>query len=433
MLKDLADMTVKVLVDRRYQLEKKQQSEAVAPAAQLIANIAHDLMTPLTGLQLSLSLLKEDEEVQSALGEHHLELLHTAMGCSDLMVRICENAVVDNHTTTGSGSVDNEMVQLGDPSSSCGTHMLSSSLAETHISHLVQSLTMILEPIATRVPLILAVEPATPSVIFADDLKLFRATLNFLTCAFQRTTVGSVRLTIRPVEDKLLFECEDTGTDIPIEEYQFLFQPCRAGEQDNAGNNSFHLRVSLSSVASLIQSMDGEYGFHPGSVNADGSLVHDSKGRRRSGSVFWFSIPIAQKATGSLAAEAGLTQYADEADKVSMVDSFSAVTHRAADAYREMNAKAKDTYCKGTDEDTSDGDQSSFVGRRQQRVSPRRRHALIVDDSLVIRKSLERALNKLGFEVSLAVDGMEGLEKLKETMYDIVLCDFLMPVMDGME
>ena len=98
-----------------------------------------------------------------------------------------------------------------------------------------------------------------------------------------------------------------------------------------------------------------------------------------------------------------------------------------------MNAKAKDTYCKGTDEDTSDVDQSSFVGRRQQRVSPRRRHALIVDDSLVIRKSLERALNKLGFEVSLAVDGMEGLEKLKETMYDIVLCDFLMPVMDGME
>lgn len=473
-LHDLADMTVKVLVDRRLQLEKKRHSEAGAPAAQIIANTAHDLITPLTGLQLSLSLLKDDEEVQSALGEHHIELLQTAVSCSDLMVRICENALAglnpphgapDNFTTaTSSGGCDNNSVQLGDPTSACGTHVMSSSVAETNISHLVKSLTLILEPLATRVPFIISVDPATPSVILADDLKLFRGTLNFLTYAFQRTTVGTVRLTIRPVEDKLLFECEDTGTDIPFEEYQFLFLPCHTGEQDSLGNSSSHQRVSLSSVATLIQSMDGEYGFHPRGVNPDGSLILDSKGRRRSGSIFWFSIhlKVPQKAAASFPAQVGLTHYTEEAAKLSMVDSSSTVYHHVADAYQEgaiqgipmaresisasrhelfqtvtrgedgkVKAKTVDIIDEGMDVDTSlNIDQSTSVGWRRQRVSPRRRHALIIDDSLVIRKTLERAFNKLGFEVSLAVDGMEGLEKLKETMYDIVLCDFLMPVME---
>ena len=468
-LHDLADMTVKVLVDRRFQLEKKLQSEAAgAPAAQIIANTAHDLITPLTGLQLSLSLLKEDTEVQSALGEHHLELLQTAVSCSDLMVRICENALAgphgapDNFTSaTSISEFDNNCVQLGDFTSACGTHVISRSVAETHISHLIKSLTLILEPLATRVPFIISVDPGTPSVILADDLKLFRGTLNLLTYAFQRTTVGTVRLTIRPVEDKLLFACEDTGTDIPLEEYQFLFLPCHAGEQDSLTNSSSHLRVSLSSVATLIQTMDGEYGFHPRGVTVDGSLVHDMKGRRRSGSIFWFSIPlkVPQKAAASFPAQAHLTHITEEADKLSMVDSSSAVTHHVADGYQEgaiqgsymsnslaipmtgenisasrhelfqtvirgedgkVKAKTEDINGEGMNLDTLD----------RQRVSLRRRHALIIDDSLVIRKTLERAFNKLGFEVSLAVDGMEGLEKLKETMHDLVLCDFLMPVME---
>jgi CheY-like chemotaxis protein len=35
--------------------------------------------------------------------------------------------------------------------------------------------------------------------------------------------------------------------------------------------------------------------------------------------------------------------------------------------------------------------------------------------------------------VTQAVDGLEGLNALKETIFDVTLCDFLMPVMDGMD
>ena len=61
----------------------------------------------------------------------------------------------------------------------------------------------------------------------------------------------------------------------------------------------------------------------------------------------------------------------------------------------------------------------------------RQRRALVIDDSLVVRRSLAQALNQLGFEVTQAGDGSEGLLELQKTLYDIVLCDFMMPVMDG--
>ena len=44
---------------------------------------------------------------------------------------------------------------------------------------------------------------------------------------------------------------------------------------------------------------------------------------------------------------------------------------------------------------------------------------------------MSRMLTRLGFDVVEAVNGLEGLKELKGHLFDLVLCDFLMPVMDG--
>ena len=59
--------------------------------------------------------------------------------------------------------------------------------------------------------------------------------------------------------------------------------------------------------------------------------------------------------------------------------------------------------------------------------------ALIIDDSVTVRKPLARAISTKGFTVDTATNGLEGLERMKQRGYDLVLCDFLMPIMDGME
>jgi len=59
-------------------------------------------------------------------------------------------------------------------------------------------------------------------------------------------------------------------------------------------------------------------------------------------------------------------------------------------------------------------------------------HALVVDDSEVIRKILTAYLQKLGFQVTSAVNGREALEQLyRMEKADIALVDWNMPEMDG--
>jgi two-component system, chemotaxis family, chemotaxis protein CheY len=62
--------------------------------------------------------------------------------------------------------------------------------------------------------------------------------------------------------------------------------------------------------------------------------------------------------------------------------------------------------------------------------------ALIVDDSSVMRKIVERALRQAGLaleEVHEASSGMEALKLLQHTRVDLILTDINMPSMDGLE
>ncbi len=59
--------------------------------------------------------------------------------------------------------------------------------------------------------------------------------------------------------------------------------------------------------------------------------------------------------------------------------------------------------------------------------------ALIVDDNLINQKVAAKILSNLGFEVFLADDGAQGVEKTKTVCFDLILMDCQMPVMDGFE
>ncbi len=57
---------------------------------------------------------------------------------------------------------------------------------------------------------------------------------------------------------------------------------------------------------------------------------------------------------------------------------------------------------------------------------------LVVDDDLYIRELYEEVLRDEGFTVESAVDGEEGLKKLQQGGYDLVLLDVMMPKLDGL-
>jgi two-component system chemotaxis response regulator CheY len=63
----------------------------------------------------------------------------------------------------------------------------------------------------------------------------------------------------------------------------------------------------------------------------------------------------------------------------------------------------------------------------------RERHCLIVDDSRMIRKFARTILEGLGYKVAEAENGEEALGRCKAAMPDLILLDWNMPVMSGVE
>lgn len=61
------------------------------------------------------------------------------------------------------------------------------------------------------------------------------------------------------------------------------------------------------------------------------------------------------------------------------------------------------------------------------------KRCLVVDDSKVIRRVARRILEELSFEVAEAVDGKDALDQCMSFPPDVVLLDWNMPVMDGLE
>jgi CheY-like chemotaxis protein len=58
---------------------------------------------------------------------------------------------------------------------------------------------------------------------------------------------------------------------------------------------------------------------------------------------------------------------------------------------------------------------------------------LIVDDSEDNRELFAMCLERLGYRIELAVDGLDGLERARATRPSVILMDLAMPNMDGFE
>jgi len=57
---------------------------------------------------------------------------------------------------------------------------------------------------------------------------------------------------------------------------------------------------------------------------------------------------------------------------------------------------------------------------------------LVAEDDADIARLIEFQLKVSGFEVTLATDGAEAVEKVKASPPDLILIDWMMPVMDGL-
>jgi len=326
-LRDLADMVVETMARRR---KEKIRAHFHNPQ-QTIAQMAHELLTPLMGVQLNLSTLAKDETLTSKMSPDENELLQNAMYCSDAVSKICKTAI------------DELKQQQESLPQDCKAFFRKSSndtLCEefqVKTANLIQAWYVILETFPKNVPVSITMDPSVPKIVCVDELKVFRSALNYLSNACQRTLKGSIQLTVRLVGERnqtiymkdnnekeednnntkkerpyLFVECIDTAPNIPVENYPLLFHPSEYYEEHlecirptpNGGCEPICRMqtqgLGLYSVAVQIGSIGGQYGYKPRvevtkNDVKNGEEQNDNKNAdttNMQGSIFWFKVPV---------------------------------------------------------------------------------------------------------------------------------------------
>lgn len=74
-----------------------------------------------------------------------------------------------------------------------------------------------------------------------------------------------------------------------------------------------------------------------------------------------------------------------------------------------------------------------LLEQREEEAVPTQKTIMVVDDSVTVRKVMTRFLEREGYNVITAKDGVDALQMLQEEIPDLMLLDIEMPRMDGFE
>lgn len=181
--------------------------------------------------------------------------------------------------------------------------------------------------------------------------------------------------------DVLLFEVRDSGKGVKPEFRDLLYTV-------DVKRSDYH-GFGLYMVAAKVHALGGQCGYKP----------NEETGR---GSIFWFEIPY--KVTECKATSRAGPQY----------------LRNTLQRRRRGRLPTTDVL-------------PLFNKSREETSAPNieLKRVLIIEDEEVQQKLLTKQLENLSYEVFVAKDGVEGLEALKQRPYTVVLCDKLMPRMNG--
>ena len=212
----------------------------------------------------------------------------------------------------------------------------------------------------------------------ADEAKLERIFYNIMGNAFKFTPDGgSISVSLAHTGDKYIMCIGDTGPGIPSSDIQKIFDSYyQVGSRRFEGTG-----LGLALAKNFVE-------LHGGTIRAENQPTG-------TGSVFTFSLPARPVAEGQ--------------QTIPYIPNTSDALPSALDL--DMLEAQED------------------LSTRDDEPKP---IALIIDDNTDIRLFL-RTLLAEKYRVLSAADGREGLRKAQEVVPDIIICDVMMPVMDGLE
>lgn len=240
--------------------------------------------------------------------------------------------------------------------------------------------------------------PKEKVYVWADREKLDKVMFNLLSNAFRFTPKGkSITVSITPKAEGAIIKVADEGSGIAPERQKSIFGIFNS---DNEGSvvDQPHTGIGLALTKELVE-------LHHGRIHVESTLGK--------GSTFIVELPCNKPGSGI------------EADYIMEDDAPYEPAGESMDAMPDTTDSAVVPAMDSTaDDDNGEGNEDGQKNNRQT--------VLIVEDNAEMRKFIALILND-EYNIMVAADGKEGLEKATATLPDMIISDYMMPVMDGME
>jgi two-component system, sensor histidine kinase and response regulator len=426
----------------RLEAAHARAEEASAAKSEFVANMSHEMRTPLQAVIGMLQLAIEDSPTQV-----EARRLVTARRSAETLLSMIDDVL--DFSRIEARKLELEPVYFS----------MRQLMHET-----MKSVGVIAA--SKRLTLSYLVQPDVPETVWADVVRLRQILVNLVGNAIKFTHAGEISVVVARAGDKVRFDVRDTGVGIAPAVRQRIFEPFAQADSSHSrryGGSG----LGLSIVARLLEAMGGSV------------QVSSEQG---SGSVFSFVVPLATDSIGAaperqpwesaLQGKAILVIEHDEIARSTVAQIlrtrgvFATSFSRASDApdgrfacavTADPSVSVRPQVVITSPLDTKEhairvtrpvGERELIdaVGvalglteavpeytlepAQQTRSSLR---LLLVDDSDVNLEVVSEMLRRLGHEVSLAADGEVALASMSTQRFDLVFMDVQLPGMDGLE
>lgn len=393
--------------------------QALAEAANrmksaFLANMSHDMRTPLTGILGMVDLLESPACTATQRSVYHAQL----KGASANLLEIVNDITDYSCLESGRLHLAPRPFPLRRTLDDC-LSLFRFTCEQKGVRF------------ATDIP------PGLPDALVGDDFRLRQALGNLVSNAVKFTGRGSVTVSIReeertPDSVRLRFTVRDTGVGIPAEEQGTIFDSFvqgRAAQQLRLGGTGLGLAITRD----IALMCGGDVG------------VRSTPG---AGSEFWFTACLALPRPGDVSASAQDRAGAAPAGPCGTMTPDTPGDAPLPDVSRHMPSSAPP----GTRQDMTApgdmpppghaGDQARKWPAQDDATLPREEgnpaggplRIFVADDNPVNRLFMHDVLTGAGHTVITAKDGFEALERLAGgTVFDLALLDMRMPGLDGLE
>ncbi len=339
--------------------------------SEFLANMSHEIRTPMNGI-IGMSNLLDQEP----LDPKHRQMNRLVASSAESLLGIIDDVLDFSKIESGKMRIEEVDFNLSNILEQVST-LLSVNAEKKHVS------------------LRCSVDPTLPRNLKGDPTRMRQVVNNILGNAVKFTEKGWVELSLTCKElekDRVnvRIDVKDTGPGIPVEAQKDLFNPFVQADGSHTrkfGGTGLGLAISKQ----LIEIMGG-------------SIHCESEPEK--GSHFWIEISFA---------------YDSSAKDVAVEAGSIVVPSRSGSSDKSENESNQTSLL---DEVSVGSDASDLSGKK---------HLLLVDDNPTNRLVCRLMLTQLGLVVSIAKNGEEAIEELKQGRFDAVIMDCQMPVMDGYE